>query len=292
MTVEAERVRGDEERRRLAAVRNYRILDTPPNGTFERVVALAARSFRVPLATVTIVDEDRIWFAATQGIRGMSEIGRGPGLCASAILQGEPYVLADTLRDALAVTNPLVRGELGLRFYAAAPLITAEGHRLGTVNVMDTRPREVTQEETDTLRDLAAVVMDALELRLATLRIVRLEQDQRHDQEADLQAALKSRADIDQAIGMITVIHHCDAAAARDILIRISQHTNTKLREVARAAASIAAGGAPGLSNEVVRAVTHAVTPGGRVRDFGSAHAVAQVAEGVAEPGHDGAERH
>ncbi|MCT2591437.1 GAF and ANTAR domain-containing protein [Streptomyces sp. N2-109] len=262
MIVEAERVRGDEERQRLAAVRNYRILDTPPDGTFERVAALAARSFHVQLATVTIVDEDRIWLAAAQGIHGISEIGRDPGLCASAILQGEPYVLTDTLKDARAVSNPLVRGELGLRFYAAAPLTTAEGHRLGTVNVMDTGPREVTQEETDTLRDLAAVVMDALELRLATLRVVRLEQDLRRDQEADLQAALKSHADIDQAIGMLTVTHHCDAAAARDILIRISQHTNTKLREIARAMADLAAGGdAPGISGAVRLAVTHAIAP-------------------------------
>lgn len=157
---------------------------------------------------------------------------------------------------------------MGLRFYAAAPLTTSEGHRLGTVNVMDTSPREVTEEETDTLRDLAAVVVNALELRLATLRVVRLEQDLRRDQEADLQAALKSHADVDQAIGMLTVTHDCDAAAARDILIRISQHTNTKLREIARAVASVAAGGgAPGLSNEVLQAVTHAVAPCGNVRN-------------------------
>lgn len=90
MTVEAERVRGDEERKRLAAVHSYRILDTPPDGTFDRVAALAARSFHVQIATVTIVDEDRIWFAAARGIRGISEVGRDPGLCASAIMQGEP----------------------------------------------------------------------------------------------------------------------------------------------------------------------------------------------------------
>ncbi|MGH3309328.1 MAG: GAF domain-containing protein, partial [Streptomyces sp.] len=112
---------------------------------------------------MTIVDEDRIWFKATEGLAGVSEIGRDPGLCASAILQDEPYLLTDTLQDAQAVTNPLVRGEMGLRFYAAAPITTADGYRLGTVNVLDTSPRPVTPQETHTLQDLAAVVADELD---------------------------------------------------------------------------------------------------------------------------------
>lgn len=262
MTVDARPVRDDVEERRLAAVRRYAILDTPPDGTFDRVAALAARAFRVELATVTVVDEDRVWFAATHGIEGLRETGREPGLCASAILQGEPYVLTDALRDARAITNPLVRGELGLRFYAAAPLITAEGLRLGTVNVMGTEPREASTEEMDTLRDLAGVVMGSLELRLSTLRLVRSEQDLRRDQEGDLRAALESHADIDQAIGMITFTQRCDVATARDTLVRMSQHTNTKLREIALAMLELAAGGeALGLSSEARAVVTHALWP-------------------------------
>ncbi|HTN25661.1 MAG TPA: GAF domain-containing SpoIIE family protein phosphatase [Solirubrobacteraceae bacterium] len=163
---------------RLAAVRRYAILDTPPDGAFDRICSLAARFFDVPLASVTIVDEDRIWFKAIQGLDAV-EIPRTPGLCASAILQDEPYVVTDGPIDPRAANNPLVRGELGVRFYAAAPITTSDGHRLGTVNVIDTKPRLVTEREIATLRDLAAIVMDELELRLVAIREIRAEQELR-----------------------------------------------------------------------------------------------------------------
>ncbi len=163
---------------RLEAVRRYAILDTPPDGAFDRICALAARFFGVPLASVTIVDEDRIWFKAIQGL-DVVEIPRDPGLCASAVLQDETYVVTDGLIDPRTANNPLVHGELGVRFYAAAPIITTDGHRLGTVNVIDTRPRAITEDELQTLRDLAAIVMDELELRLAAIREIRTEQELR-----------------------------------------------------------------------------------------------------------------
>jgi sigma-B regulation protein RsbU (phosphoserine phosphatase) len=167
-----------QEHARLAAVRRYAILDTPPDGAFNRICALAARFFDVPLASVTIVDEDRIWFKAVQGLDAV-EIPRAPGLCASAILQDEPYVIEDGLSDPRTAHNPLVHGELGVRFYAAAPIVTADGHRLGTVNVLGTKPRAVTERELQTLRDLAGIVMDELELRLEAMRELRSEQQLR-----------------------------------------------------------------------------------------------------------------
>jgi sigma-B regulation protein RsbU (phosphoserine phosphatase) len=169
-----------QESDRLAAVRRYAILDTPPDGAFNRICALAARFFGVPLASVTIVDEERIWFKAIQGLDAV-EIPRDPGLCASAVLQDEPYVVTDGLIDPRTANNPLVHGELGIRFYAAAPILTSDGHRLGTVNVLDTKPRLVTEAETETLRDLAAIVMDELELRLAAIREIRTEQELRRE---------------------------------------------------------------------------------------------------------------
>ena len=131
----------DAEAARIAAVRRYDILDTPPDGAFDRVAAMAARLFDVPVATVTIVDSDRIWFKAAHGLEGVKEIGRDPGLCGSAILRDDALVIPDTLRDPVAADNPLVAGEMGVRFYAAAPIITPDGHRLGTVNILDTKPR-------------------------------------------------------------------------------------------------------------------------------------------------------
>ncbi len=163
-----------DEAARLAAVRRYDILDTPPDGAFDRVTALAARFCRTPISTITIVDEDRIWFKSCRGVE-VDQIGRDPGLCASAILQSGAYTVANAIEDPRTLDNPLVRGELGLRFYAAVPLRTADGHNLGTLNVIDVEPREITDGELDTLADLAAVVMDELELRLAAQRRIELE---------------------------------------------------------------------------------------------------------------------
>jgi len=224
------------EQQRLAAVRRYEILDTPPDGAFERVATVAARVFDVPMATVTIVDEDRIWFKAARGLPdGVAQIDRALGLCASAILQDKPYVLPDTLRDSLAMENSLVRGQLGIRFYAGAPITTDDGHHLGTVNVLDTRPREVTAEHTAILASLADVVMEQLELGLAALRAIR-------NQEDNLQAALASRTDTNRAVGMIMLARHCDADAAWDVLREQSQHANVRVRTIAETMGHIAAG--------------------------------------------------
>lgn len=167
-----------DETGRLAAVRRYEILDTPPDGAFDRVCRLATRLFDVPIATVTIVDEDRIWFKACEGLDAV-EVSRAPGLCASAILQAEPYIVNDGLTDPRTAANPLVHGEPGVRFYAAAAITTSDGHRLGTVNVIDTKPREATDGDKHALQELAAVVMDELELRLAAIREVQRERERR-----------------------------------------------------------------------------------------------------------------
>lgn len=250
------------EQARLAAVRRYDVLDTPPDGAFDRVAALAARAFGVQMATVTIVDEDRVWFKALHGVAGVSEIPREGGLCASAVLQNEPYVVEDTLKDALAVTNPLVRGELGLRFYAAAPITTSEGFRLGLVNVLDTSPREVTPEETDTLRALAAIVMDELELRMASMRAIALERELRSSKEAEMHVALESHASIDQAVGILMKVQGCDAATAWDILKGLSQNTDTKLSGIAEATIGLASGADTAALDDTVRQrLRNALTP-------------------------------
>jgi phosphoserine phosphatase RsbU/P len=175
---------------RLAAVARYEVLDTPPDGAFDRIAALASRWFATPIATVSIVDADRVWFKATHGLDGVAQIGTEPGLCASAVLQAGPYVIEDALHDPRTVDNPLVHGEPGIRFYAAAPIVTADGHRLGTVNVLDVVPREATEAGLATLRDLADLVMDQLELRLSALQRIRRERELRR--EADL-----GRADVE-----------------------------------------------------------------------------------------------
>lgn len=163
------------EEERLAAVRRYDILDTSPDEAFDRVAAIAARLFHVPIAIISIVDRDRIWFKSHHGL-DLEQIGRDPGLCASVILQNDVYSVLDASIDPRTLANPLVAGEFGLRFYAAAPLRTTDGFNLGTICVIDFQPRPALSEiEKATLQDLAAIVMDELELRLAARKTVELE---------------------------------------------------------------------------------------------------------------------
>jgi two-component sensor histidine kinase len=156
----------EREAERLSAVRRYDILDTPPDGAFDRITALAAKIFAVPISIISLVDHDRIWFKSHHGL-DVRQIGRDPGLCASAILDDTPYILADAREDIRSLANPLVAGEFGLRFYMAVPLRTHDGHNLGTLCVIDREPRAVTEEQIRYLEDLAAIVMDQMELRLA-----------------------------------------------------------------------------------------------------------------------------
>src|SRR3954454_9107070 len=171
-----------QEVERLAAVRRYDILDTPPDGAFDRITRIAARLFDVPIAIVSIVDEDRIWFKSHYGVE-VQEIPRSPGLCASAILDNTPWVLTDAKHDPRSLANPLVAGEFGLRFYAGVPLTTADGYNLGTLCVIDREPRSVSDDELEVLTSLARLVMDQLELRLHARELVRAESDLRREAE-------------------------------------------------------------------------------------------------------------
>ena len=159
------------EHQRMLAVRRYEILDTPPDGMFDRITAMAARRFNVPIAIISIVDTDRIWFKSQQGAP-VAQIDRDPGLCASAILTSDPYIIEDASTDIRSLANPLVAGEFGLRFYAAVPLQTSDGFNLGTLCVIDKEPRTIDQGQIDDLKDLASVVMDQMELRLSARNLL------------------------------------------------------------------------------------------------------------------------
>jgi two-component sensor histidine kinase len=158
--------RPHDEAKRLAAVRRYNILDTPPDGSFDRITSIAARRFNVPISIISVVDQDRIWFKSHYGTE-VGEVVREPGLCASAIMSPGPYVVEDAKHDPRSLANSLVASGPGFGFYAAAPLVTASGYGLGTLCVIDVQPRKVDQALIDDLSDLASVVMDQLELRLS-----------------------------------------------------------------------------------------------------------------------------
>ena len=167
-----------EEPERLAALQRYQILDTPPDGAFDHLTAVAAALFRVPIAVVSLVDHDRIWFKSHHGL-DVCETGREPGLCASAVFSPDVYHIRDAVTDARALANPLVTEEFGLRFYAAAPLRTHDGFNLGTLCIMDRKARKLSASEAGMLTKLAALVMEQMELRLAARKVAELEQVER-----------------------------------------------------------------------------------------------------------------
>lgn len=189
----------DEEAQRLAAVRRYDVLDTPPDGAFDRITAIAARLFSVPISIISLVDEDRIWFKSHHGL-DVQQIDRAPGLCASAIMQADPWILTDAKADSRSLSNPLVAGEFGLRFYAGVPLRTHDGFNLGTLCVIDREPRTVSEDEIDNLRDLASVVMDQMELRLSARRAMSGFSEAAVEKEAELHRSDMMAKEIDHRV--------------------------------------------------------------------------------------------
>jgi len=161
--------RPDLEAERLAAVARYNLVDTPPDGAFDRLTALTARLFHVPVAIVTLVDADRIWFKSHHGI-DITEVERREGLDLGRGLHDHTLVVEDADTDPRLVGNPVLAHARGARFYAGAPLITSDGFNLGTLCITDTRPRPTSEEEVLILEDLAALVVHEMELRRATRR--------------------------------------------------------------------------------------------------------------------------
>ncbi|GAA1756086.1 GAF domain-containing protein [Luedemannella helvata] len=186
---------GNDTVARLAEIERLRVLEVPPDGEFDSIARLAATIVGTPIATVSIVDEDRIWLIATEGLDGVRQIGDEPGLCASAVLRDDPYVVNDAAVDPRTLHHPLVLGELGLRFFAAAPIVTSSGARLGTVNVIDREPREITDVQLASLTMLAAIVAEQLELRLAALHAVRAERDTANRRIAEIAEDLRRAAE-------------------------------------------------------------------------------------------------
>ncbi len=155
-----------DEEDRLAALKRYRILDTPPEPDFDDIARLAAQACQTPVALITLVDDRRQWFKAELGL-GVRETSLVASICATAILQPGLFIVPDTTKDPRFAGNPLVQGEPHLRFYAGAPLETPEGLRLGTLCVLDTMPRDLNEGQRFTLTVLARQVMAQLELRRA-----------------------------------------------------------------------------------------------------------------------------
>lgn len=151
------------ERERIARLKSYEILDTGFDEKFDRLTRLAASLLGTPIATITLVDSDRQWFKSRVGLDGR-EGPRETSFCGHAILGPGLMVVEDASKDERFADNPLVTGEPHIRFYAGAPLVDKDGLELGTLCVIDRKPRVLADDERRILADLAGMAVDEMDL--------------------------------------------------------------------------------------------------------------------------------
>lgn len=162
--------RPDDEQQRLSALRDLELLDTTPEERFDRLTRIAKSLFDVPIALVSLVDEDRQWFKSRQGLDAC-ETHRNVSFCGHAILESNIFEIPHALEDERFADNPLVAGPPHIRFYAGAPLTSPLGYRVGTLCIIDTRPRSLTAEQRTALRDIANCVENEFNNAVEQLRI-------------------------------------------------------------------------------------------------------------------------
>ncbi len=150
------------EKRRLAALDRLGILDTPPEERFERLTRIARQYYQVKIALFTIVDNERQWFKSRQGL-ATPETPRSVAFCDYAIQQDKVFLVADATEDPRFRKNPLVTGEPFIRFYAGMPVREPSGFKIGTLCIIDDKPRQLNEVDLDVLRNLASIVEDELE---------------------------------------------------------------------------------------------------------------------------------
>jgi anti-sigma regulatory factor (Ser/Thr protein kinase) len=197
-----------DETARLAALREYRILDTEPERAFDDLALLASQVCGTPIALITLVDADRQWFKARTGIAA-TQTSRAVSFCSHAIEQPGLFIVHDAREDERFRDNPFVTGGPFVRFYAGAPLVTPEGHALGTLCVIDRVPRMLTDGQREALDALRRQAEAQLELRrnLNELKLA-------------LAARDKAEADVVKLSGLIPYCSTCqlDLTIAADPL--------------------------------------------------------------------------
>ncbi len=189
------------EQERLQALDRCQLLDTPPEESYDRITRVAAQLFSTPISSVTLVAKDRQFLKSTVGLE-VRETERDIAFCAHAILEEEPLVVLDARLDPRFSDNPLVTGEPGIRFYCGAPIKTPDGFRVGTLCVVDTKPRTAVPEQLiSLLRGLAAQASTEIEhrhegFRLAHTFAALLERERELEQERQLRHNSEIRAEL------------------------------------------------------------------------------------------------
>jgi PAS domain S-box-containing protein len=199
----------DEERRRLAALVELSVLDSPPEPVFDAITALAARVCEVPIALVSLVDEERQWFKSNIGLPGVSQTPRDVAFCDHAIRESAPFEVPDAQLDPRFRDNPLVRGDPDIRFYAGAPIELSDGQRIGTVCVIDRAPRQLSALQREVLDGLARITSLAMadrRRRLGTAHAL-AESESRYRAIVEDQSELISVADPDGTLRFVNAAY-------------------------------------------------------------------------------------
>jgi GAF domain-containing protein len=167
------------ETERLRSLAMYEILDTLPETVFDEITLLATYICGCPIATISIIDKDRQWYKSRIGIDA-AETSREISFCAHTIRQNEPLVVEDASQDERFMDNPVVVNEPHVRFYAGVALVNPDGYALGTLCVVDTQTRQLTDEQIVALNALSRHVMTHLELRRALIEQKRAVEEIQH----------------------------------------------------------------------------------------------------------------
>ncbi len=154
----------DDEVGRLAALERLDILDTDKEQAFETIVALAKQVFDVPICAISLIDQKRQWFKASQGL-DVRETARDVSFCTHAIKASEPMIIDDALSDQRVCLSPLVLGPPHIRSYAGVPLTTPEGYNIGTICIIDTKARLFSDHQVSLMQNFASLVLAHIELR-------------------------------------------------------------------------------------------------------------------------------
>lgn len=194
------------EARRVAALHRYKILDTEPEQAFDDLTLLASQICGVPIALISLVDENRQWFKSRVGL-SVAETARNISFCTHAIQTPDRVmVVPNALDDQRFANNPLVVDEPKIRFYAGAPLVTRDGHALGTLCVVDRVPRHLTPEQINALDALRRQAQAQLELRknIEDLREALESRDRAEETQVELIAELRSSLEkVDKLAGLL-----------------------------------------------------------------------------------------
>lgn len=148
---------------RVAALNRYHLINAFDEPVLDQIVQLTAKTFDTPMALISLVDLNQVFFKSAIGTSGAESTSRGRSLCSIAILDTEPLIIHYAEEEKCLLTNPVIAAEYGFKFYASAPLITSDGFMIGTLCITDTKLRDFSAEQVETLKGFAEMVIQEIE---------------------------------------------------------------------------------------------------------------------------------